>query len=309
MARWRRVRAGLQAAAKSLGLAVPPGYPDYLLHTRWVRRGARWRGSEDVQARRQLRTLRDLIDWSAATRRRFFLASRKADTEFAFDVDLALSQSEDNPSTTCSTRTPASARCWRRRHRRHHPRRNHRPAARPLAARRRARTGARRPVDAVSASACAMPVEELAPHQVAFYLKDLGGRIFTPSTMPNACWSTTARCAMPGWRCCWPLVRCCAMRCGCSACPRPSECEWQSRRSDASAGAEVNPRMQQGVFSQRGSMLLGFVIGPGGRTGHRGGGGAVHQQRAVALRHQGAAAVDEPAVPGGRQGCRIPTRA
>jgi len=57
-------------------------------------------------------TLRDLIEWSAGEARdaggernltrgrdavRFFLISRKADTEFVFDVDLALAQSDENP--------------------------------------------------------------------------------------------------------------------------------------------------------------------------------------------------------------------
>jgi arginyl-tRNA synthetase len=42
-------------------------------------------------------SLRDLLDWVGRDATRFFLASRKADTEFAFDVDLALSHSEDNP--------------------------------------------------------------------------------------------------------------------------------------------------------------------------------------------------------------------
>ena len=42
-------------------------------------------------------TLRDLIDWTGRDAVRFFLASRKADTEFVFDVDLALSQSDENP--------------------------------------------------------------------------------------------------------------------------------------------------------------------------------------------------------------------
>jgi arginyl-tRNA synthetase len=91
-----RVRAGLQAASKSLGLAIPPGYPDYLLHkmVRVVR------GGEEVKMSKRAGsyvTLRDLVDWVGRDATRFFLASRKADTEFAFDVDLALSQSEDNP--------------------------------------------------------------------------------------------------------------------------------------------------------------------------------------------------------------------
>jgi arginyl-tRNA synthetase len=42
-------------------------------------------------------TLRDLIDWTSRDAVRFFLISRKADTEFVFDVDLALQQSDENP--------------------------------------------------------------------------------------------------------------------------------------------------------------------------------------------------------------------
>ena len=91
-----RVRAGVQAAAGSLGMAIPRGYPDYLLHkmVRVVR------GGEEVKMSKRAGsyvTLRDLVDWVGRDATRFFLASRKADTEFAFDVDLALTQSEDNP--------------------------------------------------------------------------------------------------------------------------------------------------------------------------------------------------------------------
>ena len=42
-------------------------------------------------------TLRDLIDWTSRDAVRFFLISRKADTEFIFDVDLALKQNDENP--------------------------------------------------------------------------------------------------------------------------------------------------------------------------------------------------------------------
>ena len=42
-------------------------------------------------------TLRDLIDWTSSDAVRFFLLSRKADTEFIFDVDLALKQNDENP--------------------------------------------------------------------------------------------------------------------------------------------------------------------------------------------------------------------
>ena len=87
-----RVRAGLQAA----NLGVPQGYPDYLLHKMvTVMRG----GQEVKISKRDGRyvTLRDLIDWTSRDAVRFFMASRKADTEFIFDIDLALKASDDNP--------------------------------------------------------------------------------------------------------------------------------------------------------------------------------------------------------------------
>ena len=108
-----RVRAGLQA----LGVGVPPGWPDYVLH----KMVTVMRGGEEVKISKRAGsyvTLRDLIEWSGgmgadgepppgvsredAMRRgrdavRFFLISRKADSEFVFDVDLALARSDDNP--------------------------------------------------------------------------------------------------------------------------------------------------------------------------------------------------------------------
>jgi arginyl-tRNA synthetase len=42
-------------------------------------------------------TLRDLIEWTSRDAVRFFLLSRKADSEFVFDVDLALKQNDENP--------------------------------------------------------------------------------------------------------------------------------------------------------------------------------------------------------------------
>ncbi len=87
-----RVRAGLQ----SLGLGIPAGYPDYVLH-KMVRV---MRGGEEVKISKRAGsyvTVRDLIDDVGRDAVRFFLASRKADTEFTFDLDLAKSQSEDNP--------------------------------------------------------------------------------------------------------------------------------------------------------------------------------------------------------------------
>ncbi|MBV9891061.1 MAG: arginine--tRNA ligase, partial [Rhizobacter sp.] len=87
-----RVRAGLQAA----NAGVPARYPDYVLNT-MVRVE---RGGEEVKISKragQYVTLRDLIDWTSRDAVRFFLVSRKADTEFVFDVDLALKQNDENP--------------------------------------------------------------------------------------------------------------------------------------------------------------------------------------------------------------------
>ncbi|GAB3667309.1 arginine--tRNA ligase [Ramlibacter alkalitolerans] len=87
-----RVRAGLQAA----GVGIPEGYPDYVLHT-MVRV---MRGGEEVKISKRAGsyvTLRDLVEWTSKDAVRFFLLSRKPDTEYVFDVDLALAQNNDNP--------------------------------------------------------------------------------------------------------------------------------------------------------------------------------------------------------------------
>lgn len=87
-----RVRAGLQA----VGLGIPAGYPDYVLH----KLVTVMRGGQEVKISKRAGsyvTLRDLIDWTSRDAVRFFLISRKADTEFVFDIDLALKQNDENP--------------------------------------------------------------------------------------------------------------------------------------------------------------------------------------------------------------------
>ena len=87
-----RVRAGLQA----LGIGIPPGYPEYVLHS-LVKV---MRGGEEVKISKRAGsyvTVRDLIDWVGRDAVRFFLVSRKADSEFVFDVDLALKKTDENP--------------------------------------------------------------------------------------------------------------------------------------------------------------------------------------------------------------------
>jgi len=87
-----RVRAGLQA----LGLGIPPGWPEYVMHS-LVKV---MRGGEEVKISKRAGsyvTVRDLIDWVGRDAVRFFLVSRKADSEFVFDVDLARERSDENP--------------------------------------------------------------------------------------------------------------------------------------------------------------------------------------------------------------------
>lgn len=177
-----RVRAGLQAA----GQGIPEGYPDYVLH----KMVTVMRNGEEVKISKRAGsyvTLRDLIEWSAGEapaaegRRdltrgrdavRFFLISRKADTEFVFDVDLALAQSDENPvyyvqyahARICSVLSQwggneASLQ---------------QTDLSPLLAPREL---------ALMACIADYPdvlkkaAEELGPHQVAFYLRDLAGEL------------------------------------------------------------------------------------------------------------------------------------
>ena len=109
-----RVRSGIQGVAQKRGWNVPKDYPNYVLH----KMVTVMRGGEEVKISKRAGsyvTVRDLIEWSGgvepnqddiqradAIRRgrdavRFFLISRKADTEFVFDVDLALKQNDENP--------------------------------------------------------------------------------------------------------------------------------------------------------------------------------------------------------------------
>ncbi len=87
-----RVRAGLQA----MEMGIPAGYPDYVLH----KMVTVMRGGEEVRISKRAGsyvTVRDLVDEAGRDAVRYFLVSRKADSEFVFDIDLARSQSEDNP--------------------------------------------------------------------------------------------------------------------------------------------------------------------------------------------------------------------
>jgi arginyl-tRNA synthetase len=109
-----RVRSGIQGVAAKRQWNIPKDYPQYILH----KMVTVMKGGEEVKISKRAGsyvTVRDLIEWSGgvtettpkteladAIRRgrdavRFFLISRKADTEFVFDVDLALKQNDENP--------------------------------------------------------------------------------------------------------------------------------------------------------------------------------------------------------------------
>ena len=87
-----RVRAGLQA----LDAGIPPGWPEYVLHQMVTV----MRGGEEVKLSKRAGsylTLRDLIEEAGRDATRWFLLARKPDSQLIFDIDLARSQSLDNP--------------------------------------------------------------------------------------------------------------------------------------------------------------------------------------------------------------------
>jgi arginyl-tRNA synthetase len=178
-----RVRAGLQAA----GVGIAAGFPSYVLH----KMVTVMKNGEEVKISKRAGsyvTLRDLIEWSAGdapvdvqgqrdlTRGRdavrFFLISRKADTEFVFDVDLALAQSDENPvyyvqyahARICSVLAQwgGDENSLKKVDRT------------PLIAPREASLMAKLSEYPEMLKKAA---DELGPHQVAFYLRDLAGEL------------------------------------------------------------------------------------------------------------------------------------
>ncbi len=87
-----RVRIGLQA----LAIGIPEGYPEYVLHQMVTV----VKGGEEVKISKRAGsyvTVRDLIDDVGRDAVRYFFLMRKGDSQLQFDVDLARSQSEENP--------------------------------------------------------------------------------------------------------------------------------------------------------------------------------------------------------------------
>jgi arginyl-tRNA synthetase len=185
-----RVRAGLQG----LGIGIPKGYPDYILH----KMVTVMRDGQEVKISKRAGsyvTVRDLIEWSGGATPgtetspelldeaticrgrdavRFFLISRKADTEFVFDIDLALKQNDENPvyyvqyahARICSVLNE-----WKSRY-------NADEAVLPgvdLTPLSTGRSLALLQKLAEFPDMLEHAASELAPHAVAFYLRDLAG--------------------------------------------------------------------------------------------------------------------------------------
>jgi arginyl-tRNA synthetase len=87
-----RVRIGLQA----LDMGIPKGYPDYVLHQIVTV----MKGGEEVKISKRAGsyvTVRDLIDEVGRDAVRYFLMMRRVDSQFVFDIDVAKSQTDENP--------------------------------------------------------------------------------------------------------------------------------------------------------------------------------------------------------------------
>jgi arginyl-tRNA synthetase len=187
-----RVRGGLQA----VNMGIPQGYPDYILH----KMVTVMKGGEEVKISKRAGsyvTLRDLIEWSNGeapadnlqdlTRGRdavrFFLISRKADTEFVFDVDVALTQGDENPvyyvqyahariSSVLNKWNQGleavAAGQWDK---------TVRPSAEEISLLVAPREATLMAKLAEYPDMLQHAMDELGPHQVAFYLRDLAGEL------------------------------------------------------------------------------------------------------------------------------------
>jgi arginyl-tRNA synthetase len=170
-----RVRAGLQALSSTWPEPIPAGYPDYVLH----KMVTVMKGGEEMKISKRAGayvTLRDLIDEVGRDATRFFLVSRKADTEFVFDVDLAKSQSEENPvyyvqyahARICSVLLQSSQS-------------GEQPSEADLSRADLAPLTSERELALLQKlgeypEVVETAAAELAPHQIAFYLRELAGQ-------------------------------------------------------------------------------------------------------------------------------------
>ena len=164
-----RVRAGLQA----LQIGIPAGYPEYVLHQMVTV----MKGGEEMKISKRAGdylTVRDLIDEVGRDAVRFFFLLRKADSQLTFDVDLARSQSEENPvyyvqyahARVCSVLDKAGIGLAEANHRLQSA--DVSPLVSPYE-----EALLRRIADLPHELALAS--RDLAPHLVTFYLKELAG--------------------------------------------------------------------------------------------------------------------------------------
>ena len=235
-----RVRAGLQG----LGIGIPKGYPDYVLH----KMVTVMRDGEEVKISKRAGsyvTVRDLIEWSGGAtpgreaapdqidedtiRRgrdavRFFLISRKADTEFVFDIDLALKQNDENPVyyvQYAHARICTILADWKARYSGDVSTGGAAPTSSPLTSE---RAMALLNKLAEFPDMLAHAADELAPHAVAFYLRDLAGEFHSFYNARARARRRRGASAMRASRCSRPRARCSPTVSRRSAFPLPSRC-------------------------------------------------------------------------------------
>jgi len=95
---WGADHHGYVARVQAAMLAL--GYPDDFFHAEIVQLVRVMRGGEEVRFSKrtgEFVTLRDLFQETGVDAARFFFLMRRADSQFVFDVDLAKSQTEENP--------------------------------------------------------------------------------------------------------------------------------------------------------------------------------------------------------------------
>ncbi|MFT5690752.1 MAG: arginyl-tRNA synthetase [Oceanicoccus sp.] len=91
-----RVRAGIQAISQHQSMDIPQGWPEYVLHQMVMV----MRAGEEVKISKRAGsyvTIRDLIDEVGRDATRYFLVARGTSSQLTFDIDLAISQTNDNP--------------------------------------------------------------------------------------------------------------------------------------------------------------------------------------------------------------------
>jgi len=168
-----RVRAGLQA----VGMGIPPGYPDYVLYKMITV----MKGGEEVKISKRAGsyvTLRDLIEWTSCDAVRFFLISRKSDTEFVFDIDLALKRNDDNPVfyvQYAHARICSVLALWRTEHGEH----AHDASDAELSLLTAPTESALMRMLARFPEVLARAADEFAPHDLTFYLRDVAASFHT----------------------------------------------------------------------------------------------------------------------------------